>query len=79
MISLKKLQNAYFWVFFIFYMYEMLGVLFWDHSFTGALDNLIAEFGPAIYIYLFILYNINFQEKNNENSILTNPSEGDLQ
>ncbi len=62
MISIKKLQDAYFWVFFIFYMYEMFGVLFLDHSFIGAIDSLIIEFSPAILIYLFILYYMHFQQ-----------------
>lgn len=60
MIKDKTIQNAFFWVFFIFYMYESYFVLFRDESILEAVNNLVVEFTPAILIYVYAMFQKHF-------------------
>jgi len=66
-VNLKTINNICFWVFSLFYFYQMSGVLFGQSSLVDALNNLIMQFSPVFVIYLAILYNIHFQQSSKEN------------
>ena len=66
MIKDKTIRDSFFWVFFIFYMYESYFVLFGDRTIPEAVNNLVVEFAPAVLIYVYAVFQKHFIDDTKE-------------